>query len=99
VVQRRDLWQRARDLDDRVLGRPVPDNRPLMLRVLRPRPAVWTRRGRVAGALIVLAMFTALMWAPTVLAICIVVALLAGGFVLVAAEERQRATAHQERDG
>lgn len=97
-MQRRAIWQRARDLDDHVLGRPVSDNRPLSQRVLRPRPAVWSRHGRVVGASIVLTMFAALTWAPAVIGIWVIVALLAGAFVLVAVEERRREAADRRPD-
>lgn len=85
------MTERLLRLDNRVLGRPVPDTRPMRERLLRPRPAVWSRRGRVAYGAVVLGMFAAMFWLPEPIGILALVALLPAAFLISAADERRRA--------
>jgi hypothetical protein len=91
------LVDRLRHLDDRILGHPTPDHRPLREQLLRPRPAIWSRRGRFAYALIVLAMIGALIWLPELIGIWAVVVLLAAAFVVTAADEKRRSAETRDR--
>jgi hypothetical protein len=59
------LTERLRRLDDKVLGRPVPDTRSLAQRVLRPRPAVWSRPGRAIYAVLLAGLFADAGWGAT----------------------------------
>lgn len=87
----RRFLDRMRLLDDQVLGRPVPDGRSVAGRVLRPRPAVWSGKGRVASLLVLLAMFATLRWLDSsVGADLAFVALWALGLVISFADERLR---------
>jgi hypothetical protein len=80
-----------------MLGKPVPDNRPLGRRMLSPRPAVWSGRGRIFYGLIVLAMFAAMWWLPEPFGIVALVALLPAAFLVMAADERRRAAHSAEK--
>jgi len=85
------ITERLRALDSQVLGRPVPDNRPLWQKALRPRPAFWSPSGRIAALVVVAAMFALAEWGGTsVLTIIALVVLLASAFPIQAAEERKR---------
>lgn len=85
------LADRLHALDERVLGRPVPDNRPLRVRMLRPRPAVWSTRGRLLAGLIILGMLGLGWWRPdSVWAGLAAAGLLAAAFLVIAADERKR---------
>jgi hypothetical protein len=94
------IGERLRRVDDRVLGRPVPDRRSHGERLLRPRPAVWSRVGRLGYAAIVLGMLADLRWGgDNIPALAVMVALLVALFVLVAADERKRSRAFHNADG
>lgn len=94
------LTERLRHLDNRVVGRPVPDTRPLGVRVFRPRPAVWSSRGRFVYGVLLAGMFADLWWGfESVSGIVVFVALFAGLFLVVAADMRKRSRAyHDQRD-
>lgn len=71
------VWMtRASELDDRVFG-PSVDDRPLGQRLMRPRSAVVTRRGRAIAAVILIAMAAAAWRLPDPLGVIVVVALFA----------------------
>jgi hypothetical protein len=92
VARDRSFADWAKDLDNRIIGRPVPDDRPITQRVLRPRPAVWSRRGRFLAGLILLAMFATAAWGPdSLLGALLIVPIWAAFFVVIAADERKRA--------
>jgi len=86
------LVEHLRHLDNQVLGRPVPDDRPLWQRALRPRPAVWSLRGRVLAGIILGGFFVLAAWGPdTLLGGLLLVPLMLAFFVVIAADERKRA--------
>ncbi len=86
------LSDRLRDLDNNVLGRSVPDERPLTQRLLKPRPAVWSPKGRVLYGIVLLGM-AAVLWlgSDSALGAFALVPLVAAAFMVVAADERKRA--------
>jgi hypothetical protein len=86
------MSDRLRELDNRVLGRSVPDERPLSQQLLRPRPAVWSGKGRLLYGALLVAMFAVLRWVsdPTI-SVLAIVALIPVGFLIIAADERKRA--------
>jgi len=88
----------ARGLDNRVLGRPVPDERPLGERLLRPRPAVWSWRGRVLAGMVIAGMFAALRWGDPLTGVIVTWLLLAVLFIVGAADERKRARRYYGQD-
>ena len=93
------LAHRLHALDERVLGRPVPDTRPLRERMLRPRPAVWSTRGRVLFGLIIVGTLGLGWWGPdSAWAGLAVAGLLAAAFLVIAADERKRARRHFGED-
>ena len=80
-----------RRLDDRVLGRPVPDERSTAARLLSPRPAVWSKRGRIAYGLVVLALFGVMrLLGGSLAADFLFVGLLVLGLLVSFADERRR---------
>lgn len=86
------MSDRLRDLDDKVFGRAVPDDRPMSRRLLRPRPAVWSGRGRFLFGLVLIGMFAVLRWNPDSLFGALAIVALFGAALLVsAADERKRA--------
>jgi len=96
----RRFTERARRLDDWAMGRPVPDVRPLRERLVRPRPAVWSRPGRIAYGLVLVAMFAVLRWLPETLGALAVIGLFGTLMVVVLVDERRRArTARGDRQG
>lgn len=91
------MTERPRDLDNQVLGRPVPENRPLWQQMLRPRPACWSRSGRAAAFVVVAALFALAVWGGTsVLSMIALVVLVAASFLIAAAEERKRSRSYYE---
>lgn len=84
------MVDRASRLDEAVLGRDVQDQRAFSEQIRRPRPAVWSRRGRAAYGAILLGMFAAIAGLPEVPSVIAIVVLLTAAFVVVAADERQR---------
>lgn len=75
-----------------MLGRAVPDERSVIERLTRPRPAVWSRRGRLAYAVVLVGMLAALRWGGHgALGIALVVLLFVVALLVVAADERRRA--------
>lgn len=95
VERERSFADWARHLDNRVLGRPVPDERPLWEQVQRPRPAVWSTRGRLVAVGLLIGML-ALAGNDSIFAIVLFVALFAGFLVVIAADERKRARLYYE---
>lgn len=65
-------------------------------RLLRPRPAVWSRTGRLLWGLILLAMFALWRWTDSTVATLALVPLMAAAFLVMAADERKRARQHYE---
>jgi hypothetical protein len=93
------LAERARRLDARVLGHSIPDDRPLQDRIVHPRPAVWSRHGRITYGVIVVGMLAAGWWLPEPFGILAMVVLLAAAFVTVGMDERRRSNKPDERHG
>jgi hypothetical protein len=90
--------ERLRHLDNVVFGPPVPDNRPLAQRLLRPRPAVWSPSGFV-WYVVVVGMVAVLRWAAdTAVGVGAFLALLVVAFLIMAADERKRARQHHNRN-
>ncbi len=86
------MSDRLRKLDDQVLGKPVPDDRPMAERLLRPRPAVWSTKGRLLLGAVTISMFAVLKWvSDPVVSIWFIVVLWSVGLLVVFADERQRA--------
>lgn len=81
-----------------MLGRPVPDERGLGERLLRPRPAVWSRRGQGLSGAIVIALLALFRWGPGgVWGVAAVPALFAVSLLVMAADERKRSRAFYDR--
>lgn len=86
------MSDRLRELDKRVLGRPVPDERPLSQQLLRPRPAVSSGKGRLLYGALLVTMFAVLRWVTDpIVSVLVIVALVPIGFLVIAADERKRA--------
>jgi hypothetical protein len=86
------MSERLRELDNRVLGRSVPDERSLSQKLLRPRPAVWSSKGRLLYGALLVAMFAVLRWvSDPIVSVVAIVALAPLGFLIIAADERKRA--------
>lgn len=85
---------RARRWDEALLGRQVPDQRPFSEQLRRPRPAVWSLRGRAAYGAILLGMFAAIAWLPEAMGVIAIVILVAAAFFVVAADERRGGRQH-----
>ena len=85
------MSNRLRDLDNKVLGRSVHGDRPLAERMLRPRPAVSSGKGRLIYGGILLAMIAVARWVsdPLFSGLAFVVLLALAGVVTVA-DERER---------
>ena len=85
------MSNRLRDLDNKVLGRSVPDGRPLAEQMLRPRPAVSSGKGRLIYGGILLTMIAVARWVsdPLFSGLAFVVLLALAGVVTVA-DERER---------
>jgi hypothetical protein len=82
--------QRLRELDDRVLGRPVPDDRSAPQRLVSPVPVVRTRLGRAVYFLLLVGMIADLRWAGDgTVGVVVFVALIVGSFVTVAWDMRR----------
>lgn len=93
------MTERLRRLDDEVLGRPVPDDRPRLRRVLRPLPAVWSMTGRLLYGVILLGMVAVLRWAPETVGALALAPMLAALFLVSTADERKRARQfYEDRD-
>ena len=86
-----NVHRRLRGLDNKVLGRSVPDDRPLAERLRRPRPAVSSGKGRLLYGGILLGMLAVARWVsdPLVGGLAFV-ALFAGAGVVIFADERRR---------
>ena len=86
------MLDRLRELDNRVLGRSVPDERPLSQRLLRPRPAVSSGKGRLLYGALLVAMFAVLRWVTDpIVSVLAIVALVPIGFLIIAADQRKHA--------
>lgn len=91
--------ERFQRLDDLALSRPVPDSRPLRQRLLSRRPAVESGRAKVLYGLIVVGMlaradqgFDSWPWG------LVFVALVAGAFLVSAADQRLARRHHRHED-
>ena len=83
--------QRASRLDRLMLGDPVPDERPLHQKILRPRPVVTTTKARFWYVVLLVAMFVDLLLGlESVLSTVVFLALFAGLFVVTAFDMRSR---------
>ena len=85
------MSNRLRDLDNKALGKPVPDDRPLPMRLLQPRPAVWSGKGRLIYGAAILATLAVTRWASNFfIAGCALIVLFVIGLVVSFADERKR---------
>lgn len=86
-----NMSDRLRGLDDKVLGKSVPDDRPLAERMRRPRPAVSSGKGRLLYGVTLLGMFAVLRWVSSPRFEGMAIAALFAAAVLVTfADERKR---------
>ena len=94
------LGERFRQLDNKVMGRPVPDSRNVVQRVLRPPFLSWSRTGRVVYVLTVLAFFGLLRWAgDEAWTLFAMVGLFVAVLIVLFSEERKRSRAfHRDHD-
>lgn len=93
------MADRIRELDNHVLGRAVPDARPMAEPLTRPRPAVWSRRGRAVLAVVLIGMFADSRWGGDgVMGMVGLVVLFAIALVAVAADERLRSRRFYGKD-
>jgi hypothetical protein len=100
AARRKPTWQsefvslsdRLRGLDNRALGKPVPDDRPLAERLLlHPRRAVWSGKGSLIYGATTLAMLGVARWVSNFLiAGCALIALFVVGLLVSFADERKR---------
>jgi hypothetical protein len=85
------LSDRFRGLDNRALGKPVPDDRPLAERLLQPRRAVWSGKGSLIYGATTLVMLGVARWVSNFLiAGCALIALFVVGLLVSFADERKR---------
>jgi hypothetical protein len=85
------MSDRLRDLDNRALGKPVPDDRPLPVRLLQPRPSVWSGKGHLIYGATMLAMLAVVRWVSNFLiGGCALIAAFVIGLVVSFADERKR---------
>ena len=86
------MSKHLRELDNRVLGRAVPDDRPLPDRLLRPRPAVRSGRGRWLFGGILIAVLAVSRWGsdPLVSGLAFIAFFAVAG-LMAFADERKRA--------
>ena len=82
-------------LDDRVLGRSVPDDRPLAHRLMHPTPAVWSPRGRLSLGLVIIGLLGATRLGDVAVAIAVPV-LFGVALLAIFADERERSRRHHE---
>lgn len=93
------LLRRLGDLDDRVLGRQEPDDRPLVERLLRPVSTVRTRLGRLTYFGLVAGMFANLRWGSDGTAsLVIFVGLMAASLVVVVLDSRHYSRRRRRSD-
>lgn len=84
------MSDRLRELDNRMLDKSVPDERHMSQRILRPRPAVWSGKGRLLYGALLLVMFAVWWVADSVVSVLTTVALVPLFFLIIAADERKR---------
>lgn len=85
------MIERLRELDNRVLGRPLPDDRSRWQRWLRPRVVGWSARGQMAMLAVLAVMFaTVVLWPGAVWSAVVMIAVWVAAFLIAAAEERKR---------
>lgn len=92
---------RLRNLDNRVLGRPVPDHRPLSARLVRPRPAVWSGRGRLLYGGTIIGMLAVLKWVsdPLIEGVAVVAFFVCAVLVSFADERKRSRSFYGDDDG
>lgn len=94
------MTKQLRDLDDKVLGRTVPDDRPLAERVLRPRPAVSSSKGRLLYGGVLLAGLAVAGWVsdPLVGGLTVPALVALAGSVIASEEGRRSRGFHGDGD-
>jgi hypothetical protein len=92
------MSDRLRELDNRMIGKSVPDDRPRSERLLRPRAAVWSGRGRLLYGATLIGMLAVLRWVsdPLIEGLAFV-ALFAVAGLLSFADERKRSRRFRRR--
>lgn len=91
------LAEWARRLDELVLGRPVPDTRAFWKRLAAPRPALWSVKGKLLNAALLLTFFSCVVWGPRWLGTVMTVPFFTASFVITTRDERQRAREYYEQ--